>query len=176
MKAIVYIATSLDGFIAGKDGDISWLAPFESAKVSKQFEAFMARVDVIVIGRYTFETVLTFPDWPYRKPVIVLSDTLNELPGHLKGKAALLSLPPEEVLAWLKAGGYRSAYIDGGKTIQRFLQHDCIDEMNITRVPLLLGSGISLFGSLDHAITFIHNGTEYFENGLVTSNYVRVHE
>ena len=172
-SANVYIGTSLDGFIARTDGDISWLVKFGDADAIAAYHEFMANIDVIVIGRGTFETVLGFPFWPYDKPVFVLSKTLNNLPDNLTAKAVLSSLEPLELLRHLSDQGFKAAYIDGGKVIQSFLVADLIDSLIIATVPVLTGNGIPLFGSLDTDIDFEHVRTSTYPNGLVRSYYKR---
>jgi dihydrofolate reductase len=174
MKTTVYIATSLDGFIARSDGGIDWLTPFESEEVFRTYNSFMKAIDGIVIGRGTFEKVLTFPAWPYRKNVFVLSRSLGRLPGSLQEKATVLALSPRELLVRLQSEGHSRLYVDGGKVIQSFLRDDCIDEMILTRVPVLLGGGIPLFGVLARELAFLHVRTDAFPNGLVQSSYVRI--
>ena len=98
MKASVYIGTSLDGFIARENGDIDWLMKFADDDAIRSYHEFMNGIDAIVIGRGTFEKVLTFPEWPYDKDVFVLSSSMTELPGAICGRATLLSMPPSQVL------------------------------------------------------------------------------
>ena len=172
-SANVYIGTSLDGFIARADGDISWLVKFADADAVEAYNEFIATVDVIVIGRGTFETVLGFPFWPYDKPVFVLSKTLNGVPDSLSQKATVSSLEPFELLRHLSDEGFNAAYIDGGKVIQSFLAADLIDNLIIATIPLLIGAGIPLFGSLDTDISFEHVRTSTYPNGLVRSYYQR---
>ena len=176
MKAIVYIGTSLDGFIAKKNDDIDWLTQFQNAEVHEHYAEFINRIDAIVIGRGTFEKVLSFPSWPYSKKLFVLSTTIKQLPEALADKATLVSLKPKELLNYLSRLGYSSIYVDGGKVIQSFLQEDCVDEMIITRVPLLLGNGISLFGHLDNDLLFRHMQTKILSNGLVKTFYERIRQ
>jgi dihydrofolate reductase len=173
MKTTVYIGTSLDGFIARKDDDIDWLVKFQNPQVHQSYKEFMDRIDAIVIGRGTFEKVLTFPEWPYEKKVFVLSNSVKLIPAALKDKLSILSMKPKELLAFLSNEGFLKIYIDGGKVIQDFLKEDCIDEMIITRVPVLIGNGISLFGTGDKDIQFEHRQTEVYSNGLVKSCYER---
>lgn len=149
MPNIVYIATSLDGYIAKKDGGIDWLTEIPNPDGSDfGFSEFINDIDAIVMGRNTFELVLTFDGWPYTKPVYVLSSTLNSLPKKLIGKAELIKGDPLSVVKELNAKKFYSLYIDGGKTIQAFLSLNLIDELIITQIPILLGGGIPLFGSL----------------------------
>jgi dihydrofolate reductase len=174
MKSFVYIGTSLDGFIAGIDGDIEWLVKFQNQEVIHSYEQFISKIDAIVLGRGSFEKVLSFPSWPYDKPVFVLSSSMDQVPDQVKGKATILSMGPKELLNYLANEEFSNIYVDGGKVIQGFLREDCIDEMIITRVPELIGAGIPLFGFLDHAIPFIHVKTNIYSNGLVKSHYERV--
>jgi len=176
MRAIVYVGTSLDGFIAKNNDDIEWLVQFQNDEVQKEYEEFIKRIDAILIGRGTFEKVLTFPSWPYSKKVFVLSTTIKQVPETLKEKATVVSMNPKELLTYLSGRGYSSIYVDGGKVIQSFLREDCIDEMIITKVPLLLGSGIPLFGHLDKDLLFRHMQTKTLSNGLVKSFYERMRQ
>ena len=173
MKTTVYIGTSLDGFIARKDGNIDWLVKFQNQEVSDSYTEFMGKIDVIVIGRGTFDTVLTFPSWPYEKKVFLLSNSVKQLPERLEGKVIVLSMKPKELLNYLSKEGFSDIYVDGGKVIQSFLKEDCIDEMIITKVPELIGDGIPLFGSLDNDLQFKHVQTNVYSNGLVKSRYER---
>jgi dihydrofolate reductase len=175
-SANVYIGTSLDGFIARADGDFGWLMKFADAGAIESYNEFIADIDVLVIGRGTFETVLGFPFWPYDKPVFILSNTLKELPDNLREKATISSLEPSALMERLSNEGFKAAYIDGGKVIQSFLAADLIDNLIIATVPVLIGGGIPLFGSLDSDIDFEHVRTSTYPNGLVRSYYKRKRE
>src|SRR5690242_6967615 len=144
----VFIATSLDGFIARPNGDIDWLTGHGGRGEDHGYDSFMARVDGIVMGRGTFEKVLTFGAWPYTKPVIVMSRTLGprDLPGRLAGKARFTDHTPRGVMKDLMYQGLGRLYVDGGKIIQSFLRADLIADMIVTQIPILLGDGIRLFG------------------------------
>lgn len=172
----VYIGTSLDGFIARSDGEIDWLVKFADEEAVAAYNEFKSGIDVIVIGRGTFETVTGFAEWPYDLPVIVLSKSLREVPAGYAGKMSLSQLSPRELVADLSKQGYRSAYIDGGKVIQSFLADGLIDELIIARVPVLIGSGIPLFGHLSEDASFVHQRTVSFPNGIVRSYYKRLKE
>lgn len=175
MKTWVYIATSLDGYIARENGDIDWLMSIENPTDDDfGYKDFISSIDGIVIGRGTYEKVLTFPSWPYDRKVYVLSTTLKSVPEPLKDKITLLSMKPKEVLAHLSSQGHAGLYIDGGKVIQGFLRDDCIDEMIITKIPVLIGSGIPLFGNLPADMQFKHLHTQVYPNGLVKSHYRRL--
>ncbi|MFW6078894.1 MAG: dihydrofolate reductase family protein [Gemmatimonadota bacterium] len=151
VKCSVYIAASVDGFIAGEDGDLEWLhrpeyAPSELKGLS--YHEFIATIDALVVGRGTFETVLTFGGWPYEgRPVTVLSSTLSSVPERLEGKVRLDSGRPRKIVSRLASEGHEHLYVDGGVTIQRFLAAGLIDEITITRIPIILGGGIPLFGT-----------------------------
>lgn len=173
MRTTVYIGTSLDGFIARSDGNLDWLTQFANEQAVHAYEEFMVNIDAIVIGRGTFEKILTFPSWPYEKKAFVLSRSLKQLPGDLKKKATLLSMKPKELLSYLSGAGYSNIYVDGGKVIQEFLQEDLVDELIISKVPVLIGNGIPLFGFLSADLHFIHIRTEAQSNGLVRSYYKR---
>ena len=173
IKTIVYIGTSLDGFIARKNGDIDWLTHFANDEAIRAYEEFMSRVDAIVIGKGTFEKVLTFPSWPYEKKVFVLSTTIKQVPDNVRNKITVLSMEPKELLDYLLSKGFSSIYVDGGKVIQSFLKEDLIDELIISKVPVLIGSGIPLFDYLKADLQFKHIHTQVSSNGLVRSYYER---
>jgi dihydrofolate reductase len=173
MRTIVYIGTSLDGFIARKDGNIDWLTQFANDEAIDAYEEFMNRIDAIVIGRGTFEKVLTFPSWPYEKSVFVLSNSIKQLPDALRDKVVLLAMKPEELLSYVSSMGFSTIYVDGGKVIQDFLKKDLIDEMIIAKAPILIGSGIPLFNYIDNDLQFKHIKTSIQSNGLVRSYYER---
>jgi dihydrofolate reductase len=174
IKATVYIATSLDGFIARANGDLDWLMGEGGGEPSEDYgyQAFMDTVDVIVMGRGTFEKVLTFDSWPYGgKQVVVLSSSLAEIPPQLSADVELRDAAPEALIAGLSARGAAHLYVDGGKTIQRFLDAGLIDELIVTRIPILIGDGIPLFGPLKHDIKLAHAETRQFASGFVQSRY-----
>ncbi|MFA7419124.1 MAG: dihydrofolate reductase family protein [Melioribacteraceae bacterium] len=172
MYNIVYIATSLDGFIAKKDGGIDWLFEIPNPDGSDfGFSEFMKNVDAVVMGRNTFELVMTFDEWLYTKPVFVLSETLKSLPRSLADKAEILNGNPESIVKELNSRGYKNLYIDGGITIQKFLKQELIDEVIITKIPILLGEGIPLFAGLTREQKFEHVKTEVYNNALVKSHY-----
>lgn len=172
MSNIVYIATSLDGYIAGVNGELDWLMGFPNPGNSDYgFGEFMSRIDGIVMGRSTFDLVVTFGQWPYPKKVFVLSNSLEEVPEHLKDKAEIVNGDLKQLVHDLNGRGYHNLYIDGGQTVQGFMRAELIDEMIISRLPIVLGEGIPLFGSLDQPQTFDCAGTETFENGITKTTY-----
>ena len=170
MRASVFIATSLDGFIARANGDLDWL-PLGGGE-PHGYDEFMATVDALVIGRKTFETVLTFDTWPYsEKPVFVLS-TRTLAPAPLGAVVERMSGAPADIVSQLAARGIRHVYVDGGITIQRFLQAGLIQRLIITRIPVLIGDGIPLFGAIQRDIPLRHVATRQYASGLVQSEYV----
>ena len=173
MKTCVYIGTSLDGFIAELDGHVDWLEKFADAEVFNSYGEFMKSIDAVVIGRGTYDKVLTYPSWPYDKKVFVLSTTLKSVPEKLRQKMSVLSMQPRDLLKHLSSQGFASIYVDGGNVIQSFLREDCVDEMIISRVPVLLGKGIPLFGSQEKRLHFQHIQTDVYANGLLKSHYRR---
>ena len=170
MKASVFIATSLDGFIARTDGAIDWL-PANGGEPHGYVE-FIATVDAIVIGRHTFETVMSFPSWPYgQTPVVVLTTHPSEVVAPEGAVCDVMGGAPEEIIARLAERGMQHLYIDGGVTVQRFLEAGLIQRLIITRVPVLLGTGISLFGPVSRDIRLEHVATRSYPSGLVQSEY-----
>ncbi|MGD8455449.1 MAG: dihydrofolate reductase family protein [Anaerolineales bacterium] len=173
MKASVYIATSVDGFIARENGSVDWLSMGENNDGEDYgYQDFMDSIDALVMGRNTYERVLSFDDWPYgEKPVIVLTNQSLEIPVSIASTVSTLSAPPKEVIRQLAGRGYQHIYIDGGKTIQGFLRDGLIHTLIITKVPILIGSGVPLFGALPHDVMLRHLDTIQYENGLVQSKY-----
>ncbi|MBI3504274.1 MAG: dihydrofolate reductase [Proteobacteria bacterium] len=170
-SASVFIATSLDGYIARRDGAIDWLPMPEGE--DHGYDAFVAGVDAIVIGRRTFETVLTFGGWAYgAKRVVVLSSRPVDLSVVRGGTVEQLSGKPRDIVETLAATGAPRLYVDGADTIQRFLRAGLIDRFIITRIPVLIGDGIPLFGPLAHDLALHHVATRTFPSGLVQSEYV----
>ncbi len=170
MKSSVFIATSLDGYIARLDGGLDWL-PVGGGE-PHGYKEFIDSVDAIVIGRGTYETVLSFEGWFYgTKPVIVLSSTMSGLNVPEGVVCQLMSGSPHEIVTRLAERGMTHLYIDGGVTVTRFLEAGLIQRMIITRIPVLLGSGIPLFGNLPHDMRFEHIATKSFQSGMVQSEY-----
>jgi dihydrofolate reductase len=170
MNASVFIGTSLDGFIARLNGGLDFLPP--GGGEPHGYDAFIASVDALVIGRKTYDTVLSFDEWPYgEKPVFVLSS--RPLAPPPRGAVVEhLSGDPSDIAAQLDARGIRHAYVDGGITIQRFLEAGLIQRLIITRVPVLIGTGIPLFGPLTRDVLLTHVRTQHYASGLVQSEYV----
>jgi dihydrofolate reductase len=168
----VFIGTSLDGFIARKDGDIAWLDAFPVIEGEDfGYAAFMAGIDAVLMGRGTFEKVLTFPDWPFTLPVTVLSTTLAGVPSLLDGRATVDTGPPEETFARLGRAGAERVYVDGGRLVQSCLRAGLIRRMTLTRLPVLLGEGIPLFGPVGRDVALSLVSVRSWPNGFVQEVY-----
>jgi dihydrofolate reductase len=168
--ASVFIATSLDGFIARPDGGLDWL-PADGGE-PHGYDEFIATVDAIVMGRKTFETVLAFDAWPYgAMPVVVLSSNPGELKKPEGTACETMTGTPREIVTRLGQRGMKHLYVDGGVTIQGFLEAGLIQRVIITRIPVLLGSGIPLFGPISRDVRLEHVGTRTYPSGLVQSEY-----
>lgn len=175
IKASVFIATSLDGFIARKDGNIDWLVSANTTTPKGEdygYQEFADSVDVIIMGRNSFEKVLTYKEWPYgKKRVIVLSSRDVDIPAGLAKTVSSSSEIPNDMIKRLSSQGAKHLYIDGGVTIQRFLAAGLIDELTITLIPVLLGEGRPLFSPLTKDIPLAHIATRTYDNGFVQIKY-----
>ncbi|MCP9848750.1 dihydrofolate reductase family protein [Cyanobium sp. Morenito 9A2] len=175
VRCSVFIATSLDGCIARNDGSIDWLERINANVPAGEdcgYAEFMQTVDAIVMGRATFEKVLSFPAWPYANTTVyVLSSTISRLPADLPNTVHLLNATPHDVVAVTTDEGHRHLYIDGGRTIQAFLRAGLITELTITSIPMLLGSGIKLFGDLQVEAELRLLSSKAFPFGFVQSHY-----
>ncbi len=174
-KNIVFIAKSIDGYIADKNNGLDWLHSIPNPdQLDFGYERHINQIDAIVMGRTTFETVSNFDfEWPYKVPVFVLSRTLNSIPDDYKDKVELVQGTLSEILEKIHQKGYNHLYIDGGATIQSFLNEDLIDELIITTIPVLLGGGSPLFSELTKDLKFTHIETVIFLKELVQSHYKR---
>jgi dihydrofolate reductase len=176
IKVSVFIATSLDGFIARPDGSIDWLNEANTVVPSGEdcgYDEFMQLIDVLVMGRNTFEQVLSFDAWPYGdRRVVVLSSKPLHLPAHLPATVSPSKEKPTELVRRLSSEGVKHLYVDGGITIQRFLSADLIDDMTITVIPVILGKGRPLFGPLEQDIPLTLVATKAYEFGFVQLKYL----
>ena len=169
MKVSVFVGTSVDGYIARSDGALDFLPP--DGGEPHGYDEFMASVDALIVGRHTYETVLAFDAWPYGdKPVFVLSTkALRPLPAG--AVVERMTGSPEEIVATLARRGFQHAYVDGGVTIQSFLRAKLIQRLTITRVPVIIGTGIPLFGPTACDVMLKHIETRQYPSGLVKSEY-----
>ena len=175
----VYIGLSLDGFIARPNGDIDWLTHERYVVPGEDmgYQAFFDTVDALVMGRATFEKVLTFGEWPYAdKRVFVLSHNPNLIPDKLADRAEVVSGSPAGVLRYVAEQGVRHIYLDGGQVIQQFLRDGLVNELTLTRLPVLIGQGLPLFGPLPQDFHLRHIETRTFTTGLVQSRYAVVRD
>ncbi|MGA2370632.1 MAG: dihydrofolate reductase family protein [Candidatus Korobacteraceae bacterium] len=170
MMITVFVGTSVDGFIARANGDLDFLP--EGGGEPHGYSEFIATVDAIVIGRNTFEKVLTFDSWPYsKKRVVVLSSRPVDLSLAVGGVVEQMAGSPADIVSRLAASGAKHLYVDGGITIQRFLAAGLVQRLIITRVPVLIGDGIPLFGALPRDVRLRHVATRHYPSGLVQSEY-----
>jgi len=171
----VFIASSLDGFIADKNGNIDWLHSIPNPNQDDMgYSDFMEDIDAIILGRNTFETVCTFDiEWPYKKPVFVWSNSLKTIPEGLKENVFLVKGSVDEIIKQVHEKGFYRLYIDGGKTIQSFLAEDQIDEITLTTIPILLGSGKSLFSEIQKPLEFSCVASKIYLNEVVQNRYIR---
>ncbi|KTD37570.1 dihydrofolate reductase [Legionella moravica] len=174
-KCSVFIATSLDGYIARDDGSIDWL--MKSHELVPQgedcgYKQFIATVDTLIMGRASYEKIRTFEEWPYGTlPVIVMSSQNIQIPESLHSHVSVTSEQPEALIEQLRTQGVKHVYIDGGVTIQGFLAQNLIDELTITYIPVLIGSGRPLFGALKEDIHLQLLETKTFGNNIVQVKY-----
>lgn len=174
MKVTVFLALSLDGFIARPSGELDWLDRIPAVPGNDYgYAALWQSIDCLVLGRKSVEKVLSFPSWPYTgKPVQVLSRTLRELPPALNGLAKLApSLSEQELLRYWQQQGWHHIYLDGGVVVQSFLRQRLVNELILTWVPVLLGKGRPLFADLlrDQELELLQ--VQQFSNGLLQTHY-----
>ena len=175
MQASAFIATSLDGFIARPNNAIDWLEDASSdATEDYGYEQFIASVGCVVMGRKTFERILTFPEWPYQhQRAIVMSSSLKSLPTSLGEQVQLFNGDVTELIQLLDAEGETHLYVDGSRVIQAFIAAKLLTDLTITTIPLLIGEGIHLFGGpLAKDVRLTHIGTKAYQNGFVQSQYI----
>ncbi|MDC9783846.1 dihydrofolate reductase family protein [Proteus mirabilis] len=175
MANIVFIATSLDGYIADRQGKLDWLYSIPNPdNIDTGSITLMEKIDALVMGRNTLDTILSFNcDWPYTKPVFVLSNSMTTVPNGYNGKVFLVKGELQDIITELNAKGFNELYIDGGVTVQSFLNEDLIDQIIITRFPILLGGGTPLFGELKQPLNFKVIKNEVLLENLVQTTYLR---
>lgn len=174
VKSSVFIATSLDGYIARADDSLDWLDRANASAPEGEdfgYGDFIGSVDVLVMGRNSFEKVLSLGEWPYPKPVVVLSRSPIAIPETIAATVSISSESPRTLVERLGQGGAKHLYIDGGQVIQSFLREGLIDEITITLIPVILGGGKSLFGPLEKEIELTHIATTAYECGFVQNTY-----
>ena len=175
-KNKVFIATSLDGYIADRNGSIDWLHSIPNPdNIDMGYGEFISEIDALVMGRVTFETICGFDmDWPYTKPVFVLSNSMTSIAEEYIGKIEVVSGDLTTVIKKIHDKGYYNLYIDGGKTIQSFLKEDLIDEMTITTIPYILGGGIPLFTELPDKLDFECIESKRYLDKVSQNRFIRI--
>lgn len=172
----VFIATSLDGFIARDDGSIDWLMAANASIPEGEdcgYAAFMSSVDVLIMGRHTYDQVAGFEPWPYEgKRVVVLTAREVDFRQGPNIQLEKSSEAPQELLKRLSAEGCQHAYVDGGKVIQSFLSSSLIDRLTITTVPVLIGKGRPLFGSVSNDVKLKLAHSKAYEFGFIQTTYL----
>ncbi|WP_255391611.1 dihydrofolate reductase family protein [Photobacterium atrarenae] len=172
MKVSAYMAQSLDGYIAGPNGELDWLEDIENPDESDfGFAEFMSSVDALLMGKHTFEKVASFGFWPYDKPVYVASNSLTSLPEELKDKATIVSGSFPDMLAHLESRDVSAVYIDGGQLIQSAIRHGVLRELTVTTMPVILGAGIPLFGPLESKVKLSLVNSEVLVGQMVKTRY-----
>ncbi len=172
-KIYVFIATSIDGYIAKKNGDLDWLTTFSPPTATDEdkdcgYSKFISSIDVLVMGRNSYETVAKFDPWPYQgKRVIVISKSLTSVCEQ----AELYSGEITHLIEKLHAEGIKHIYVDGGVTISSFLNANLVDEMIISLIPVVLGSGTPLFSKINNDKWCRLISSQAYSNGLVQLRY-----
>ncbi|MCC2956089.1 dihydrofolate reductase family protein [Massilia sp. IC2-477] len=169
----IFIATSLDGYIARPDGDIGWLLQRDDPSEDHGYDEFIADKDCIVMGRGSYEKALGFDPWPYDRPVLVLSRRLagTAVPAALEGRVSFSDATPQQAMAQLAAQGVRRVYVDGGQLVQSFIRAGLVEDVVLSTVPVLIGAGCPLFGALARDVALALVASRSFPSGLVQSTY-----
>jgi dihydrofolate reductase len=168
MQCSVFIAASLDGFIARPDGGIDWLARVERPGEDYGFQKFHDAIDTLIVGRKTYETALGFAAWPYGgKRCIVLTHGARQA----RHGEEFHQGDPGALVARLTAEGCKRAYVDGGAVIQQFLAAGLITDLTVSIIPILLGEGVRLFGETGRDLPLQLVGSRAFDSGLVQLEY-----
>ena len=172
MHASVYVATSLDGFIAREDGRLDWLDKADPGDGEYGFDDLLSSVDALVMGRNTFDFVLGMGEWAYGdKPVFVLTHRQLDLPTPFAGRVEALQVATDSIAEEFDRRGVEHVYVDGGETVQSFIRAQLVTRIIITRIPILIGSGIPLFGPVDSDIDLRLIRSQAFENGWIQDEY-----
>lgn len=169
----VFMASSLDGFVARQDNSLDWLMKYGVDENDNSFVEFTKNIDVLVMGSGTFKTVLGFEQWPYKMPVYVMSRSLtqDDIPEALQNQVSINALNPKELMLFLYKKGLNNAYIDGGKLVQSFMNDGLIKEITLTQIPILIGQGKRLFGELDNDIDLELITSKPMKFGFIQNHY-----
>ncbi|MDN5793735.1 MAG: dihydrofolate reductase family protein [Brevibacterium aurantiacum] len=168
LRAVVFLGLSGDGRIARPDGDLEWLTSRGEAAGDAGFTPFVESVDAVVMGRKTYEVIASIQDWPYLgRPIHVISTTL----AADADARITVHRSPEAAIDALQRDGCKRVYVDGGATVRWFLAAKLVDELTLSQVPVLIGDGPSLFGSLGGDVHLEHLRTEVLDGGMVQTTY-----
>jgi len=169
----VFMAASLDGFVARENHSLDWLMKYDTSGEDHGYKAFIKTIDVLVMGSGSYKTVLSFDSWPYEMHVFVMSRTLSQkdIPEALKNKVTITNLTPRNLMDFLYSEGMEKAYVDGGKLVQSFISDGLIDEITITHIPILIGTGKRLFGSITEDVDLDLVSSKILKPGFVQSFY-----
>ena len=172
-RGYVFMATSLDGFVAREDNSLDWLMKYGVDESDNSFEEFTKNMDVLVMGSGTFKTVLSFNQWPYKMHTYVMSKTLtqNDVPEELQNMVTIKSLSPEELMKFLYENGFKKVYVDGGKLVQSFLSKGLIEEITLTQIPILIGKGKRLFADIEKDIDLELVESKQMKFGFLQNHY-----
>lgn len=174
IKFSVFIAISLDGFIARSNDQLDWLdaAGEKNSKEDYGYHQFLSSIDCIVMGRRTFEKVASFPEWPYtNKRVIILTKTLKKVPKDFDDKVSLFNGNIELLAIELQSYGFKNIYVDGGITIQSFIRAELLNEITLTQIPIILGKGLPLFAEVSKDVKLKLISSQSYATGFVQSKY-----
>ncbi len=169
----VFIATSLDGYIARTDNSLDWLMKYDLNPDEGGFDEFTANMDAMLMGSGTFKTVLGFGQWPYKMHTYVMSGSMaqEEVPESLQDKVTIKNTAPMELMKELYGQGVKKVYVDGGKLIQSFLRNNLISEITLTQTPILIGKGKSLFGEIESDIDLELISSKPMKFGFIQNHY-----
>lgn len=169
----VFMASSLDGFVARQDNSLDWLMKYGVDEDDNSFEEFTKNIDVLVMGSGTYKTVLGFEQWPYKMPVYVLSRRLtqDDVSESLQKQVTIKALKPKELMQILYDKGLKKAYIDGGKLVQSFINDGFVKEITLTQIPILIGKGKRLFGEINNDIDLKLINSKPMKFGFIQNHY-----
>ena len=176
METIVYIATTLEGYITRPEGELDWLIDpdFVDEGEDYGFTKLLDSVSCVVMGRHTFESLMNAHEWPCgNKRLVVMTQSMSELPEHTPETVELFAGEPAELVNKLALEGESKVFLDGGQLIRSFNAKGLVDRLILTRVPVLIGSGVPLFGALKTDIKWKHIRTQSYKSGLVQSEYIK---
>ncbi len=172
-KGYVFMAMSLDGFVARKDNDLSWLMKYDTKGEDQGYDGFVEKIEVMIMGSGTFKKVLGFEAWPYKKPVMVMSHSMtnDDIPENLRPTVQVTSAAPNVLMEELFAKGLKRVYVDGGLVVQSFLRAGLVEEITLTIIPLLIGDGKRLFGEINEDIDLELLDSKKLNCGFVQNHY-----